>query len=231
MAGKLNVTVECNPLLGPQLAWQLVKDVHGRQAGAPKRVVTEEGCSRRTGGSRNCPTASTEAGRGIELRWCCGPRPVQTLRRHRRAGRRRPQPARRRDPRADGAERRGQIHADQGAHRRRTAAVRADRAGRRVDRARHAAGGAARRHQHRLPGSESLPQSLRGGEPLCRPLSARRWTRADRLRARCSADARGPCSPACIVDIDVRARAWQLSGRRAADGGDCARAGTSRRAC
>ena len=40
-AGKLNVTVECNPLLGPQLA-QLIRDVHaGRQV--PKRVVVEEG--------------------------------------------------------------------------------------------------------------------------------------------------------------------------------------------
>jgi simple sugar transport system substrate-binding protein len=40
-AGKLNATVECNPLLGPQLA-QLVRDVH---AGAvvPKRVFVEEG--------------------------------------------------------------------------------------------------------------------------------------------------------------------------------------------
>ena len=40
-AGKLNATVECNPLLGPQLA-QLIRDVHaGRQV--PKRVVVEEG--------------------------------------------------------------------------------------------------------------------------------------------------------------------------------------------
>jgi ABC-type sugar transport system substrate-binding protein len=40
-AGKLNATVECNPLLGPQLA-QLIRDVH---AGKPvaKRVVVEEG--------------------------------------------------------------------------------------------------------------------------------------------------------------------------------------------
>lgn len=40
-AGKLNATVECNPLLGPQLA-QLVRDVHaGREV--PKRVMVEEG--------------------------------------------------------------------------------------------------------------------------------------------------------------------------------------------
>jgi galactofuranose transport system substrate-binding protein len=40
-AGKLNATVECNPLLGPQLA-QLIRDV---KAGTPvpKRVVVEEG--------------------------------------------------------------------------------------------------------------------------------------------------------------------------------------------
>jgi simple sugar transport system substrate-binding protein len=40
-AGKLNATVECNPLLGEQLA-QLVRDVHaGRDV--PKRVMVEEG--------------------------------------------------------------------------------------------------------------------------------------------------------------------------------------------
>ncbi|KAF1701866.1 ABC transporter substrate-binding protein [Pseudoxanthomonas suwonensis] len=40
-AGKLNATVECNPLLGEQLA-QLIRDVHaGREV--PKRVVVEEG--------------------------------------------------------------------------------------------------------------------------------------------------------------------------------------------
>jgi simple sugar transport system substrate-binding protein len=40
-AGKLNATVECNPLLGPQLA-QLIRDVHARKD-VPKRVVVEEG--------------------------------------------------------------------------------------------------------------------------------------------------------------------------------------------
>jgi simple sugar transport system substrate-binding protein len=40
-AGKLNVTVECNPLLGPQLA-QLIRDVHGGKP-VPRRVVVEEG--------------------------------------------------------------------------------------------------------------------------------------------------------------------------------------------
>lgn len=39
--GKLNATVECNPLLGPQLA-QLIRDVHAGKA-VPKRVVVEEG--------------------------------------------------------------------------------------------------------------------------------------------------------------------------------------------
>ena len=39
--GKLNATVECNPLLGPQLA-ELIRDVHaGREV--PKRVMVEEG--------------------------------------------------------------------------------------------------------------------------------------------------------------------------------------------
>jgi len=40
-AGKLNATVECNPLLGPQLA-QLVRDVHAGKP-VPRRVVVEEG--------------------------------------------------------------------------------------------------------------------------------------------------------------------------------------------
>jgi galactofuranose transport system substrate-binding protein len=40
-AGKLNATVECNPLLGPQLA-QLLRDVHARKP-VPRRVVVEEG--------------------------------------------------------------------------------------------------------------------------------------------------------------------------------------------
>jgi len=40
-AGKLNATVECNPLLGEQLA-QLIRDVHaGREV--PRRVMVEEG--------------------------------------------------------------------------------------------------------------------------------------------------------------------------------------------
>ncbi|WAC71436.1 ABC transporter substrate-binding protein [Roseateles sp. SL47] len=40
-AGKLNVTVECNPLLGPQLM-QLAKDVKAGKP-LPKRITTEEG--------------------------------------------------------------------------------------------------------------------------------------------------------------------------------------------
>jgi simple sugar transport system substrate-binding protein len=41
IAGKLNVTVECNPLLGPQLM-QLASDVVAKKP-VPKRVVTQEG--------------------------------------------------------------------------------------------------------------------------------------------------------------------------------------------
>ena len=40
-AGKLNATVECNPLLGPQLA-QIIRDVHAGKP-LPKRVQVEEG--------------------------------------------------------------------------------------------------------------------------------------------------------------------------------------------
>ncbi|XDF33647.1 ABC transporter substrate-binding protein [Paracidovorax avenae] len=41
MAGKLNVTVECSPLLGPQLM-AAVKDIKAGKT-VPKRIVTEEG--------------------------------------------------------------------------------------------------------------------------------------------------------------------------------------------
>ena len=41
IAGKLNVSVECSPLLGPQLM-QAVKDLKGGKT-LPKRIVTEEG--------------------------------------------------------------------------------------------------------------------------------------------------------------------------------------------
>lgn len=40
MAGKLNVTIECNPLLGPQLI-EVVKTVHAG-GGIPRRIVVEE---------------------------------------------------------------------------------------------------------------------------------------------------------------------------------------------
>lgn len=41
VAGKLNATVECNPMLGPQLA-QLLRDVHAKRE-VPKRVMVDEG--------------------------------------------------------------------------------------------------------------------------------------------------------------------------------------------
>jgi galactofuranose transport system substrate-binding protein len=40
IAGKLNVTVECSPLLGPQLMETVKKVVAGEQI--PRRIVTEE---------------------------------------------------------------------------------------------------------------------------------------------------------------------------------------------
>jgi len=40
-AGKLNATIECNPLFGAQLA-QLIRDVHAGKP-VPKRIVVEEG--------------------------------------------------------------------------------------------------------------------------------------------------------------------------------------------
>jgi hypothetical protein len=41
MAGKMNVSVECNPLLGPQLM-QIVKDIVAGKS-LPRRINTEEG--------------------------------------------------------------------------------------------------------------------------------------------------------------------------------------------
>jgi simple sugar transport system substrate-binding protein len=41
VAGQLNVTVECSPLLGPQLM-QTVKDLKAGKT-VPRRIVTEEG--------------------------------------------------------------------------------------------------------------------------------------------------------------------------------------------
>jgi simple sugar transport system substrate-binding protein len=41
IAGKLNVSVECSPLLGPQLM-SAVKDIKAGKT-LPKRIVTEEG--------------------------------------------------------------------------------------------------------------------------------------------------------------------------------------------
>jgi simple sugar transport system substrate-binding protein len=40
IAGKLNVTVECNPLLGPQLMTSVTEVVAGRPI--PKRIVVDE---------------------------------------------------------------------------------------------------------------------------------------------------------------------------------------------
>ena len=40
-AGKLNATIECSPLLGPQLM-KAVKDLKAGKS-LPKRIVTEEG--------------------------------------------------------------------------------------------------------------------------------------------------------------------------------------------
>jgi simple sugar transport system substrate-binding protein len=40
MAGKLNVSVECSPLLGPQLM-SVVKDIKAGKS-VPKRIVTQE---------------------------------------------------------------------------------------------------------------------------------------------------------------------------------------------
>ena len=55
MAGKLNVSVECNPLLGPQLM-QAVKDVMAGKT-LPKRIVTKEGVfPMEVGAPRHCRT-------------------------------------------------------------------------------------------------------------------------------------------------------------------------------
>jgi galactofuranose transport system substrate-binding protein len=54
IAGKLNVTVECNPLFGPQLM-EAVKRVAAGQP-VPKRIVTEEAVFTRASATRDLPT-------------------------------------------------------------------------------------------------------------------------------------------------------------------------------
>jgi galactofuranose transport system substrate-binding protein len=53
LAGKLNVTVECSPLLGPQLA-AVVKDV-GAGKSVPKRVITQESVFTRENAAAELP--------------------------------------------------------------------------------------------------------------------------------------------------------------------------------
>ena len=125
IAGKLNVTVECSPLLGPQLM-QAVKDVVAGKTLPEAHRHRGRRVPDGNGGARNSRTASTErrdATAARRARPCCerarhrasASRGVRALRRRRLA------PARRRSPRADGAERRRQVDADQGADRRRSA--------------------------------------------------------------------------------------------------------------
>ena len=182
IAGKLNVTVECNPLLGPQLMTSVVEVVAG-QAGAEAHRHRGAGLPGGSGESGTSRRASTDRDlmndAAIVLR---SARNLQRLSRRAGARGRRPRAACRRSPRADGAERRRQVDADQGADRRERARRRQHAAGRRGCRATLAAGSAAPGHQHGLPGSEPVPQPLGGREHLRRPLSAPRWSQRRRHR-------------------------------------------------
>ncbi len=135
-AGKLNATVECNPLLGPQLA-QLIRDVHAGKTGAEARGGGGGRVHPRPGRRRAAQPQVLKRTDPHERGGAARREPVQALRRHAGAGWREPRAARRRDPRTDGAERRGQVHVDQAAHRRRDARRGPDPAGWLRDRARH----------------------------------------------------------------------------------------------
>ncbi|KMS64578.1 hypothetical protein BVRB_018850, partial [Beta vulgaris subsp. vulgaris] len=122
---------------------------------------------------------------------------------HPRAARRAAQPLPWRDPCADGAKRRGQVHADQGADGRAGGQRRPDAAGRRSRVARFAAGRAAPGHQHRVPGGQPLPQPLGGREHLCGPLPALRHCAGLSHRLGHAAPARPRSGGAHRLQIDV----------------------------
>jgi hypothetical protein len=149
MAGKLNVSVECSPLLGPQLM-QAVKDLKAGKT-LPRRIVTEEAMFT-AANAREAIRAQVLSG-GRKRRAAC-PRHQSALSRRAGARRRRAVPARRRGARAAGPERRGQVLTDPRAHRRlhharersrSTAAIRPE-----SPRAQH-------RDQHGLPGGHLCP--------------------------------------------------------------------------
>ena len=88
----------------------------------------------------------------------------------------------RRGARAGRRERRRQVDADQGAHRRLPARRRRGAVPRRAGALRPAARRPARRHLHDLPGGQPRPADERGAQPLPRPRAAHP-VRADRRRA------------------------------------------------
>ena len=65
IAGKLNVTVECNPLLGPQLM-QAVKDLKAGKT-LPKRIVTKEGIFPMEVAAKDSRAGNTDLGGGAGL--------------------------------------------------------------------------------------------------------------------------------------------------------------------
>ena len=202
MAGKLNVSVECSPLLGPQLMagregregrqdaaaahrhrGRHLPDGSGRQ-GIPEAQVLRSRATRSGTPAMAVPSgrmacaherraralhASTAAAPVLDL--SASASPSSACRRCRTST----APVCRRGACADGPERRGQVHADQGADRRATRPTRARcawTASRSGPRRRWHAQRAG--HQHRVPGSQPLPQPLGGGEHLRRPLPAPR---------------------------------------------------------
>jgi ABC-type sugar transport system substrate-binding protein/ABC-type uncharacterized transport system ATPase subunit len=190
--GKLNCTVECNPLLGPQFFELALQVVNGEEVA--KWVPSEEASSSQSRRRNCCRLASTKlldfqkAARLHSSRAAVSLSPsraaevmdeyggcIQHLDDARESARPFPAcrrstrwifPCTRRDSRPARRKRRRQVYADQGAHRRGTPDRGRHRAGWPRDRGEIAASRPDAWHQHRLSRDQSLPEPLGGGEHL-----------------------------------------------------------------
>ena len=121
MAGKLNASIECNPLLGPQLdgrgEGRGSRQAHPAARGHGGSGVHRGQCARGLSRAQVLSGRSRLDGHGRKRRAAC-PRHQSALSRRAGARRRRTVPARRRSACAAGPERRGQVLADPRVHRR-----------------------------------------------------------------------------------------------------------------